>query len=193
MSTKQIETQLSAVTARIQSLRAEADRLEAWAQRLQSALDVMHLVEMDISPAAEHIPAAPNKCAPQKPTYRPPAHLLTKPIKERALTPAVGKAAQAGETLKELLRVKGDYIKPLEAVRLLKENHGLTIGLGKPGRETSDLSAALGHGKVEGLGVSRRSGWFLTEWIEANRIEPVGVISPESEADETGSDECEKQ
>ena len=191
MSTRQLEAELSAVRSRIQELRVEANRLELWEQRLQSALDVLLLVMTEGSQEPGRLPAEQTQDQPQKPRHRPPHPALARPVKERGLTPAVGKAASAGNALKEMLRTKGDYIKPLEAVRRLKEEYSLTIGLGKPGRETSDLSAALGHGKVEGLNVSRRLGWGLTEWAEARRIEPVGDFTSGSEINVTTSDEEE--
>lgn len=53
--------------------------------------------------------------------------------------------------------------------------------------------AMIIHGKVEGFCVGRRFGWFLTEWAEARRIDPVGDIPPESEVGDTASDRSEAQ
>jgi len=77
---------------------------------------------------------------------------------------ATGLPGRAGQALIEMLREKGDFIKPLDAVARLKAERGIQIGYGKPGRETSDLSAAIGHGRVPGLVVTRKDGWGLEEW-----------------------------
>ena len=71
---------------------------------------------------------------------------------------------RAEEELIRMLREGGDYIKQLDAVNRLRLEHGILVGSGAVGRETSDLSAALGSGKSAHLRVSRRFGWELTEW-----------------------------
>ena len=70
----------------------------------------------------------------------------------------------ADEALTAMLRKLGSPIKQLDAVKRLREEHGIVIGTGEPDRATSDLSAALGNGKSEFLRVSRKDGWSLVEW-----------------------------
>jgi len=151
-SASRIEAELENASDRIARLRGEIEVLKAWQDELHTSLRVIRRLA-DVGGKHEFYNFSVSAPA-----------TLSISSKHTTITVAKGKAALAGQALIDMIRERGDYIKPVEAVNRLREEHGLTIGPGKPGRETSDLSAALGHGKVPGLMVTRQVGWGLEEW-----------------------------
>lgn len=165
MDAQRITAEMDAVGEHLSRLQKEITGLEQWRLELHTALkvlerldstDPMQVKESDVSPAPTPASAvlATSTTTAGKTPLRP----------KRQITPAKGLAAEAGKALIEMLREGGKFLRPMEAVRRLRDERGIIIGLGKPGRETSDLSAAIGHGKISGLTVSRQRGWGLTQW-----------------------------
>ncbi len=156
MEVRRITAELSAVGERLSHLRQQIISLQEWEVELQTTLKVLQRL-------GDHDPAQPKEPDfPHITPARPPSGPA--PRATRLVTPAKGLAAVAGQAVAEMLRAEGKFIRPMKVVHRLRDQHGITIGLGRPGRETSDLSAAIGHGKVPELIVSRQNGWGLTEW-----------------------------
>lgn len=203
MSVRKIEQELAVVAEKLVNLRRQISELEAWEGELRTSLRVLERLGAS-EPANEVQPArlsgwlaaalegqAAHK---QNPTGQPDTHTVTHQItvrdsdgqvtrrtipRDRPL--ATGVPLQAGQALIAMLRAKGDFIKQMEAVERLRHEHGIQIGPGRPGRETSDLSAAIGHGRVPGLVVSRAHGWGLEEWngIPPSQRQALGAVRPE--------------
>lgn len=167
MNVKQIETELGHVSDRLAKLRRQVDEQVKWEAELRTALRVLSRLNgtseplprdtADATSAVEHTVVRTT-------TVRDKDGAVFRKTYGRVRPLATGLPAQAGQALIEMLRVKGQFIKPKEAVERLKEEHNIRIGIGKPGRETSDLSSAIGHGRVSGLVVTRQDGWGLEEW-----------------------------
>lgn len=168
MVEKQVEAELAVVTGKIAKKQAEIASLEKWADELRTSLRVLRRLSGsrdEWQPESTHI-AAHNSANDSQAAVRQAGS------RERPL--AAGRALDAGMALMQMLKEQGNFIRPLEAVRRLKDEHEIRIGSGKPGRETSDLSAAIGHGRVPGLVVTRSQGYGLAEW---NGF-PPGPIKP---------------
>lgn len=166
MEIRDIEAKIEELSGMIKTAREELDTLNSWRETLENAVKVLSIMkEKTGSDLGRYFTDVATKSAVD----------LIDAFKDdtREVRPAKGTAAAAGQALLTELHSRGNYMKPMEAVRYLHDAYGITIGLGKPGRETSDLSAALGHGKVKGLTVSRRMGWGLEEW----RSQPRPVVN----------------
>ena len=180
MTARRIAAELDVVASRLMLLRQEITSLEQWEMELRTTLKVLQRLgdeepaQVDRSNFSATEPTMPVTLANS--TGNP------SPQRRRQITPAKGLAAVAGQAVTAMLRERGTFMRPMEVVHLLRDQHGITIGLGKPGRETSDLSAAIGHGKVAELTVSRQDGWGLTEW---NGVPPAGRESTIALASET--------
>lgn len=177
-----LEEEIIKVSEKIASLQGELEGLKEWEKELRTSLRVFSRLtssssidtavnSIEINVVEKHLPAYEQRLGRFERAPR------TTPI-------ATGKAALAGQTLREMLAVKGDYMRPIEAVSRLRIEHGITIGPGVVGRETSDLSAALGAGKVPGLYVTRQTGWGLEEWngkppgAQSRRMEETAAPAP---------------
>lgn len=203
MSVPQIERELATVAERVAALRREIGELEAWESELQTSLRVLtRLSDGSHGSARPHMnrnaqsgeraqdqAADPSDvhATTREATVRDAGRTLRHRSYDRARSLATGVPLQAGQALIAMLRAKGDFIRQMEAVERLRAEHGIRIGRGRPGRETSDLSAALGHGKVPGLVVTRSDGWGLEEWEGVPRAKrqaaPVGETAAQDAAD----------
>jgi hypothetical protein len=174
MSAQRIGEELAAVTERLAGLRRQMDKLEAWAAELRTSLRVLARLE---GQTGEHTVVSAVTVRDSD------GAVIRRTLAGKVRPPATGVPLRAGEALKAMLRAKGDFIKPKEAVERLKAEHGIRIGPGKPGRETSDLSSAIGGGRVPGLVVTRSDGWGLEEWngVPPARREASGTAGAASE------------
>lgn len=193
MSMSQIEAGLMRAGERLSELRRQISETEEWEAQLRTALSV--LARLGEGEATQPLPiftARTNDAAPREREHMPSVTSESR----RVHKPATGLPAEAGQALIAMLRQKGDFIRPMEAVTRLKAEHGIQIGLGKSGRETSDLSAAVGHGRVPGLIVTRGQGYGLEEWkgiapVDQARVDKVrdddqpSVSEQQSETEET--------
>lgn len=157
MEIRQLEAELEDAKEKIEKIKHSLENLSKWKNDLESALNVLKIIE-------ERTGTDHGRYYTPEATETAVSNIRTVSVPVREIRPAKGKAREAGQALLKEIRARDTYMKPMEAVRWLQEMHGLTIGLGKAGRETSDLSAALGHGKIEGLTVNRAVGWGLAEW-----------------------------
>ena len=155
MSSTRIETELAAVATRIEKLTAALNKERAWQEELATSLKVLRRLGDMAGPSAGEVMDI---------VADPEAHgfqVANVVVRKRSRSQLVARAEQA---LVSMLQDKRNFIRQLDAVNRLREEHRIVVGGGVPGRETSDLSAALGAGKSRYLTVTRREGWALTEW-----------------------------
>ncbi len=172
MDARRITSEMDAVSERLSLLRQEVISLEQWRAELHTALKVVERLGSGGTTQADGngfqalATDTRTTSGASVASHGTPTLTVGDPLSrpKRQTVPARGLAAKAGQAVIEMLREEGAFLRPMEVVRRLRDQHGITIGLGRPGRETSDLSAAIGHGKVLELTVSRQNGWSLTEW-----------------------------
>lgn len=148
MSNSRIHAEMQAARQRLEGLEVAAEKERAWIAQLEAAIRVH-----------ERLGITQNASSDGETSNKVPS--VKTPTKGRTRNETVVRAEQV---LVAMLREAGDYIRQIDAVKRLREEHGIVVGMGVPGRETSDLSAALGAGKSRYLAVSRRYGWELREW-----------------------------
>lgn len=189
MEIRQIEEELEDANRKIENVKVALESLNKWKNALENALKVLTIIREKTG--TDH-----GKYYTPEATISAVYGIRNVLVPPREVRPAKGKAAEAGQALLKELRARDNYMKPMEVVRWLQETHGLIIGLGKVGRETSDLSAALGHGKVDGLAVSRAMGWGLVEWdnqprppAERSHAASTSLTVTENVSVESGVDE----
>ena len=161
-----IEAELIAVTARIERLSMELTKAKDWEAELTTSLRVLRRLAGRREQNGESHDEASQGDDDAGIALGPEAS-ETEESTSSSRRSARGRSdiiLRAEAALIQMLREKGDFIRQLDAVNRLRVEHGILIGAGIPGRETSDLSAALGAGKSALLYVTRRSGWGLTEW-----------------------------
>ena len=156
-----LEAALAETTKVIQDLTQVIAQKRDWQGKLMTSIEVMKQLSeqsgVDASASSVSINEGPDASTFDETALK--SSDLRKPIRSR--NPMV---LRAEEELIRMLRKGGDYIRQLDAVNRLRLEHGILVGSGVAGRETSDLSAALGAGKSAYLRVSRKHGWELTEW-----------------------------
>ena len=159
MSIARIKRELEAAQARITSLGDEIAAITRWQGELIISLSVLQRLD-DVSEDDQ---------ADQQSTSDDATAADGENVRQTNRRSRSDVVTRAEAAMIELLRERGDNIRQADAVTLLRERYGIVVGLGKPGRETSDLSAALG--RSPGLRVSRTQGWRLTEWGETTKAE----------------------
>lgn len=176
MNVKQIEVELARVSDRLIELRRQIGEQEQWEAELHTTLRVL----TRLGDASEAIASDDTEegngqhTIVRVTTVKDKDGSVHRKTYQRTPPPATGVSARAGKALMEMLRLKGNFIRPKDAVARLKTEHNISIGIGKPGRETSDLSSAIGNGRVPGLIVTRQDGWGLEEWQGVPPIERHG-------------------
>jgi hypothetical protein len=156
MSVKRVEAELTAVESRLAALRQEIASPERWEGDLRTSLHVLTRLAGN-DPDSQAVSADVHTVVREKRVNDATGEVRQRTVHHgRPL--ATGKALEPGEALVAMLRAGGKHIRPMDAVSRLRDEHGIQIGLGKPGRETSDLSAAIGHGRIPGLVVTRSQG-----------------------------------
>ena len=154
MDIRRLQAEITVAEARIENLNNDLASARQWLADLTTSLAVLRkLGGIELQPVA--MPVAPPSLGRSS--------VIGIEVRKKGIRRS-DVVERAGEALVELLTERGHHMRPMEAVTLLRERYRLVVGSGISGRETSDLSAALGNGKFPPLYVTRSEGWGLKTW-----------------------------